>query len=183
MVLSRLVPLLLVFVLPLGFIKVIRNRKLYANGSCEVIMLGMLSQLVFILCFSLSVISVVAGPKTRVIIDAGHGGRDEGAHWDGVRESDLNLSVAKKLEALLLARDIPVTMTRRSDVFIPLIKRAEIANSYENVMFVSIHFNAHRMTSIVGVETFYGSPASKKIAGNIQRELVSLVKTRNRYIK
>lgn len=136
-----------------------------------------------LLSFSLSVITSMAGPETRIIIDAGHGGKDEGAHWYGVRESDLNLQVAKKLEALLLARNIPVTMTRRSDVFVPLAKRAEIANSYQNAIFVSIHFNAHRMTSIHGVETFYASPAGKPIAMKIQKELVKLVETRNRFIK
>lgn len=138
---------------------------------------------VIILSLFLSILSCLGSGPTRVIIDPGHGGIDEGAHWDGVRESDLNLKVAMKLEAMLLARNVPVTMTRRSDVFISLAKRAEIANSYENAIFVSIHFNAHRITSIQGVETFYASPAGKPIAFRIQNELVNLVKTRNRYIK
>lgn len=136
-----------------------------------------------ILLIFLTTLAGVAGPNTRVVIDAGHGGKDEGAVWGGVRESDLNLKVAKKVEALLKAKGIPVTMTRTSDTFISLSQRAAIANKYKDVIFVSIHFNAHRLTSVVGVETFYASEKGKVIASNIQRKVVGLVKTRNRYIK
>ncbi len=45
----------------------------------------------------LTAIAGIAGPYTTVIIDAGHGGKDKGAVWHGVRESDLNLKVAKKV--------------------------------------------------------------------------------------
>lgn len=131
----------------------------------------------------LSTLAGVAGSQTRVVIDAGHGGRDEGAVWGGVRESDLNLKVAKKVEAMLRAKNIPVTMTRTSDVFVSLSDRAAIANRYTDVIFVSIHFNAHRLTSVNGVETFYASEKGKPIAISIQRKVVGLVKTRNRYIK
>ncbi len=167
-----------------GFSQFIRNRKCFSSEVLEGIKGVMLSKLVLIyLGFFLSVVSVMAGPETRVVIDPGHGGRDDGALWAGVREADLNLAVSKKLEALLLARNIPVTLTRRSDVFITLEQRSVIANSFEDVIFVSVHFNAHRMTSIVGVETFYASPEGKLLATNIQREVVERVKTRNRYIK
>lgn len=125
----------------------------------------------------------ISGPNTRVVIDPGHGGKDEGAKWGGVRESDLNLKVAKKVEALLKAKNIPVTMTRTTDTFVTLTQRAEIANKYDDVIFVSIHFNAHRLTSVVGVETFYASEKGKSLATSIQRKIVPLLKTRNRYIK
>lgn len=136
----------------------------------------------FILIF-ITTIAGLAGPNTRVIIDAGHGGRDKGAVWYGVREADLNLKVAKKVEAMLKAKRIPVTMTRRSNIYLSLSQRAAIANRYSDAIFVSIHFNAHRITSVKGVETFYASSRGKSIAYNIQRKLVGLVKTRNRYIK
>ena len=135
----------------------------------------------------LTTLTGICGPHTRIIIDAGHGGRDQGAKWGGVRESDLNLKVAKKVEALLKAKNIPCSMTRRSDVYVSLAQRAAIANKYANkyrdAIFVSIHFNAHRQTSIKGVETFYASDKGKPIATSIQRKVVGLVKTRNRYIK
>ena len=138
--------------------------------------------LTFLLIF-LSTLAGAAESKTRVVIDAGHGGKDEGAVWGGVRESDLNLKVAKKVAALLEARNIPVTMTRTSDTYVSLSARAAIANEYTDVIFISIHFNAHRLTSVKGVETFYASEKGKPIAISIQRKVVSLVKTRNRYIK
>ncbi len=139
----------------------------------------------FIAVFLLIITSIssIAGKYTTVIIDPGHGGKDKGAVWYGVRESDLNLKVAKKVEAMLKAKKIPCRMTRRSDVYVSLSGRAAIANRYKDAIFVSIHFNAHRNTSVKGVETFYASAKGKRIATNIQNKVVSKVKTRNRYIK
>lgn len=117
----------------------------------------------------------------RVVLDAGHGGRDKGASYYGTRESDLNIRVARKVEASLKSRGYPVVMTRRSDVFLSLSKRAEIANRYRNSIFVSIHFNAANNPSIHGAETFYGG--GKKgyyLAKAIQSELVNRLKLRNR---
>lgn len=117
----------------------------------------------------------------RVVIDAGHGGKDKGAYWYGVRESDLNLRVAKRAEASLKAHGYSVTMTRRSDVFITLSKRAQIGNRYRNSIFVSIHFNATPNTRIHGAETFYGGgKKSLYLAKAIQAELVKRNKLRNR---
>ena len=57
----------------------------------------------FLLIF-LTTLAGLSGPNTRIVIDPGHGGRDEGAVWGGVRESDLNLKVAKRpLHALSLS--------------------------------------------------------------------------------
>jgi len=136
----------------------------------------------FILLLVLTSTLHAAKYKT-VIIDPGHGGKDRGARWGGVNEKDLNLKVAKKLESLLKAKRIPVVMTRRSDVFLTLSQRAAIANRYRNAIFVSIHFNAHRITSVRGIETFYASTAGKKIAGNIQRKITAYTKTKSRGIK
>lgn len=139
--------------------------------------------LLSLLLIFITTLAGVAGPNTRVIIDPGHGGRDEGAVWYGVRESDLNLKVAKKVAAMLRAKKIPVTMTRTSDVYVSLSDRAAIANRYTDAIFISIHFNAHTITSIKGVETFYASARGKTIANSVQRNVVSRVKTRNRNIK
>lgn len=140
---------------------------------------GFLSFFTFILCAS----TAFAGKYTTVIIDPGHGGRDRGAKWGGVSEASLNLKVAYKVEALLKAKNIPVKMTRRSDVYLSLSQRAAIANRYKDAIFVSIHFNAHTNTSIKGVETFYASASGKRIASNIQSRVSSHTKTRNRGIK
>ena len=120
---------------------------------------------------------------STVIIDPGHGGRDKGAYWGGVRESTLNLRVAQQLESLLKKRGIRTVMTRRSDVFVSLGSRAAIANRYRSAVFVSIHFNASTNRSIRGAETFYWGSTGAMIAGAIQRRLPARVKTINRGIK
>ncbi|MFC7336574.1 N-acetylmuramoyl-L-alanine amidase [Haloferula chungangensis] len=120
---------------------------------------------------------------STVIIDPGHGGRDKGAYWGGVRESTLNLRVAQHLEGLLKKRGIRTVMTRRSDVFVSLSGRAALANRYRSAVFVSIHFNASRNRLIKGAETFYWGSTGRIIAGAIQRRLPARVNTVNRGAK
>lgn len=145
----------------------------------EIMIKGLVSFILLLVVTS----TLQAAKYKTVIIDPGHGGKDQGARWGGVNEKDLNMKVAKKLEALLKAKRVPVVMTRRSDVFLTLGQRAAIANRYKNAIFVSIHFNAHRITSVTGVETFYASTAGKKIASKIQSRVTTYTKTRNRGIK
>ena len=83
----------------------------------------------------------------RVVIDPGHGGHDPGAHVKDLNEADLVLDVALRLEQLLLKQPgVEVVLTRRTDVFIPLEERTEIANREEADLFLSIHANASRTT-------------------------------------
>lgn len=119
----------------------------------------------------------------RVVIDAGHGGRDRGAVWGGVRESNLNLRVASRVESSLKAKGYAVTMVRRSDVYVSLGRRSQIANRYGNAIFVSIHFNATKHTSVRGIETFYVGKRGRYLAQSIQNELVRNLKTRNRGVR
>jgi len=116
----------------------------------------------------------------RVVVDPGHGGRDRGAIWGGVNESDLNLKVARRVETSLKSLGYRVTMTRRSDVFVSLLKRAKIANSQQNAIFVSIHFNATKHTGVRGAETFYVGEKGSYLAKSIQEKLVGNLKVRNR---
>ena len=116
----------------------------------------------------------------RVIIDAGHGGKDKGAHRGLVYEKNLNLQVAKRVEALLKAKGMPVTMTRRSDTYISLASRAAIANRYRHAVFVSIHFNAHTSSRYHGVESYYYGTEGSKLAAHIHLRLLSRLKIRNR---
>lgn len=90
-----------------------------------------------------------------VVIDAGHGGRDGGATNNGLREKDLTLDTALRLERHLRAQGFPVVLTRRDDRFLELFERAQIANKIPRALFVSIHFNDNTTASGDGVETFY----------------------------
>lgn len=120
---------------------------------------------------------------TTVVIDAGHGGKDKGAFWGGVRESHLTLQVAQRTEALLKRRGMRTVMTRRSDVFVSLPSRVATANRQKNAVFVSIHFNACTDSRFRGVETFYWGPTGKSFATQVQKRLVQQTKTLNRGVK
>lgn len=116
-----------------------------------------------------------------VILDPGHGGRDRGAVWGGVRESSLNLKTAFKAKANLESAGYNVVMTRTSDSYVSLSRRAAIANRYRNAVFVSIHYNATRETWVGGAETFYaGSKRSRYLASSIQGKLAARCQVRNR---
>ena len=92
----------------------------------------------------------------RVVVDAGHGGRDGGAVLPGLglREKDLTLDIARRLNRLL-SRDIEVVMTRTGDDAVPLSERTEIANSSGADLFVSIHVNWLPDREARGFETYY----------------------------
>src|SRR3954471_15681412 len=77
-----------------------------------------------------------------VVVDPGHGGKDEGTKWYHVSEKDLSLAVANRLTALLRANGIHVVQTRTDDRYVALDDRAAIANRSRNSLLVSIHFNA-----------------------------------------
>ena len=120
-----------------------------------------------------------ADAKT-VILDAGHGGKDKGAHWYGISEKTLTLDVAKRVESLLKKKGITVAMTRKTDRFISIKDRAYLANKYSDSIFVSIHFNAHTNSSVKGIETFYISSKGKKLAKSIQNRLARRINTNDR---
>ncbi|GAE85606.1 N-acetylmuramoyl-L-alanine amidase [Bacteroides reticulotermitis JCM 10512] len=79
-----------------------------------------------------------------VVIDAGHGGHDPGAIGKTSKEKNINLNVALKFGNLIKqnCNDVKVIYTRNKDVFIPLNRRAEIANNANADLFISIHTNA-----------------------------------------
>jgi N-acetylmuramoyl-L-alanine amidase len=98
---------------------------------------------------------------SRVVIDAGHGGHDPGARANGLTEAELVLDVATRLRRLLQKEPaIEVTMTRDSDVFVPLEGRTAIANRESADLFLSIHANASRNSRARGVETYFLNFAS-----------------------
>jgi len=95
----------------------------------------------------------------RVVVDAGHGGKDPGAIGkSGLREKDVNLDIARRISNALRAMGLDVVMTRSSDKFIPLGKRVEIANESGADIFLSVHSNANRSRRISGFEVYYVSP-------------------------
>ncbi|MCF8217790.1 MAG: N-acetylmuramoyl-L-alanine amidase [Bacteroidales bacterium] len=95
-----------------------------------------------------------------VVIDAGHGGKDPGAVGSKYKEKDITLSIALKLGNYIEENlnDVKVIYTRKSDKFIPLHKRSEIANKNNADLFISIHCNATSSSRPYGSETFVMGP-------------------------
>jgi N-acetylmuramoyl-L-alanine amidase len=92
-----------------------------------------------------------------VVIDAGHGGSDNGATSRLGNEKTYTLDTANRLDALLRAAGLKTVFTRRTDVFVDLYERAHIASLYPDYAFVSIHFNS-AMEEARGLETYCLSP-------------------------
>lgn len=91
-----------------------------------------------------------------VVLDAGHGGHDEGARGPrGGLEKEVVLAVAEQLARDLRRRGLTVVMTRKDDAFVSLEERTHIANDARGDVFVSVHANASRDARIHGVETFF----------------------------
>ena len=90
-----------------------------------------------------------------VVIDAGHGGHDTGCLGSSTREKDMALNVALKLGKLIEENfgEVDVVYTRKTDTFIELHKRAEIANQNNADLFICIHFNSGGKTAY-GAETY-----------------------------
>ena len=92
----------------------------------------------------------------KIIIDPGHGGKDPGAMAFGLKEKDIVLKVAEKVKKLLKKKyNYEVSLTRKTDIFIPLEERTALANTAGADLFVSIHVNAHPNKATKGIETFY----------------------------
>jgi len=118
-----------------------------------------------------------------VVIDPGHGGQDKGATGiSGLKEKNVNLTVALYLEELLRARGFNVVMTRKNDTSLTLAERAALAEKAKADLFISIHANASLNNKYAsGTETYYyqnkkTSPQSLYLASLIQQEVSAALK-------
>jgi len=110
------------------------------------------------------------GTKIKtVVIDAGHGGKDPGALGKHVKEKDIALSVALKTGAYIEQNfpDIKVIYTRKTDKFVDLYVRGEIANNANADLFISIHCNANTSSKIYGSETYVLGIEDKRTKRNM----------------
>lgn len=92
----------------------------------------------------------------KVILDAGHGGRDPGAMGPNSAEKEITLAIALEAEKLVKSEhpDIEVIFTRTGDSFVPLHERASIANQLAADLFISIHCNSNPNPKLHGAETY-----------------------------
>lgn len=138
----------------------------------------------FILLFAatlalVALLSVRPVPEILVVVDAGHGGHDPGAVVSGVREKDLNLTlallVARKAQGI---RGLRVVLTRSTDTYVDLVERVKMAEALGAALYLSIHANYHRDPKVCGIETWVDANAgqeSQRLAECVQRAVVSAV--------
>lgn len=119
-----------------------------------------------------------------LVIDAGHGGHDSGALGARSKEKDINLTVALAFGRLVEENcpDVTVVYTRRTDVFIPLQRRADIANNKKADLFISIHTNALPGGRIAyGSETYSLGMARAKANLEVAKRENSVITLENDY--
>lgn len=120
----------------------------------------------------------VDNSKKTIVVDAGHGGSDPGAVGNNLRESDVVLQIAKKLQSLLAAGGYNVVMTRTDDSYVGLYDRPQLANQLNADVFVSIHANSYSSSSAKGTEVLYFN--NIKLAQIVHDELMKQVDTIDR---
>ncbi len=125
-----------------------------------------------------------AGNFHTVIVDAGHGGHDRGAKSvSGQPEKVLALDTARRLAIELRKQGFNVIETRNADYFVPLGGRTAISNRKSDAIFVSIHYNWAPKRKPQGVEVYYYSSRSGRLAANILQEIKTVYPTKNRGVK
>jgi len=108
------------------------------------------------LCFGVNASEKNQEKTFTVVIDPGHGGRDPGAIGANVAEKDVVLPISLKLGEYIEEHlpDVEVIFTRTGDEFVELHRRAEVANSNDADLFISIHANSNSNRNIQGTETY-----------------------------
>ncbi len=144
---------------------------MFKRRSLIVISMLILTAITFVFCFSsLKNGSALSSeqPKVKVVLDAGHGGVDGGVSGvrTGVKESELNLAIVKKLERLLIDGGFDVVLTRSGSAGLygiatknlkrkDMEKRKEIINRAKPSIVVSVHLNKYALSSRRGAQIFY----------------------------
>ncbi len=137
--------------------------------------------------------SASAAPEVSqptIILDAGHGGHDEGAKVNTLMEKKVTLLATNLVKKHLEELGYHVVMTRSRDTYVPLPRRVSIANKSKGALFVSMHFNSCPNPDVKGIEVFYydskelwRTRASKRLAGCVLQRLIQQTKTHSRGVK
>ena len=136
------------------------QKPLFVEFKNTTIFLGTVRHLVLVSIVFTLCLTALHSQKSQdkdvftVVLDAGHGGKDSGNRGNQYYEKHIALTVTIKIGAILKKiPDINIIYTRKNDVFIPLNRRADIANSAKADLFVSIHCDAHT-SNAYGAGTF-----------------------------
>lgn len=142
------------------------NRTIVRNIVQNTVVLSCLS--IILLCASFSPLGTKEYKVKKIVIDAGHGGKDSGTLGAFSQEKDVALEIAVKLGDIInkYLDDVEVIYTRTDDTFIGLENRASIANKNGADVFISIHCNAVGNHEVYGTESWVMGP--HKTAGNLE---------------
>ncbi len=117
----------------------------------------------------------------KIIIDPGHGGRDNGTTGaNGTIEKTLTIQTAKLLYNKLKASGANVTLTRSNDTYIPLASRVYSAHYNNADAFISIHYDSANDRSVRGMTTYYHHPYQKNLAANVHTAVSSMTNIKDR---
>jgi N-acetylmuramoyl-L-alanine amidase len=119
----------------------------------------------------------------HIVLDAGHGGKDQGAIVGGIKEAEINLQIVKKLQTELLARGIAVSLTRSGSDSLSspfalnkkkddMAKRRELIKKLSPDLVISIHQNTYPSPNVYGLQCFYATETagSLEYAEMIQKQ-------------
>jgi N-acetylmuramoyl-L-alanine amidase len=128
--------------------------------------------------------------KPLIILDAGHGGTDEGAKVSTFMEKRVTLVTTLLIKKHLEELGYRVILTRSRDIYLPLQRRVSIANKTKGSLFVSVHFNSSPSVDAQGIEIFYydskeawRARASKRLANCILHHTIDQTAAVSRGVK
>ncbi|WP_442602443.1 N-acetylmuramoyl-L-alanine amidase family protein [Paenibacillus sp. KN14-4R] len=123
--------------------------------------------------------------RYKIVIDAGHGGKDPGADGaSGKRERAYTLALSKKVFDLLKQEPMfEVYMTRTDDTFVDLEDRIKLANDLNAEAFISIHGNTYADSNVSGTETYYYADDSIPFASKVHEYLVKATGFKDRGVR
>ncbi len=150
---------------------------------CSILILVAITSLICFEALASRPIGEASASNVKIVLDAGHGGIDGGVNGirTGIKESELNLKVVKKIEKYLVGAGMSVVLTRNSDAGLygiatknlkrrDMEKRKEIINNAKPNLVVSVHMNKYTLQSRRGAQVFYkpGDENGKLLAKSIQ---------------
>lgn len=131
-----------------------------------------------------------AKERPVIILDAGHGGKDQGAKIRTIEEKKLTLRTAYLVKRHLEEMGYRVALTRAKDIYLPLGTRVALANRRPSSLFVSIHYNSASSTAAKGIEVYYygKSPqarreSSMKLARSVLAKMTAMTSAHSRGVK
>ena len=169
--------------------RILNNTIKKMNKMNKLYILYIMKKFLFLTCvfllFTITIFSI-SKPKVltgiTIVLDAGHGGMDQGTSFEGISEAKINLQIVKKLESKLKQMGCTVILTRMNEDDLSnasenknredLKNRINIINDEKNDLLISVHMNSYQNSNVQGFHVFYkqNSLSSQEFANIIQNQ-------------